>query len=298
MLCQESFNRLSKEQLYSIYTDLYKKNEERESIIINYIKNPTEGQRKDDNSGSLGSFGKDKSNNQQSVRTFRSFPIYDHTENLILGSSIVKNLVHDKSIPKDITTHAYRGSTTSEKLLVLDSYPEKKLKTVVLQDGTNAIAKHSGRSVEDLFEDYQKLVDKVLSKFTPDVLVLMEVPPFKNSLQNENKNQRINEFNRQLNEKYGMHNLASIKVASVHKMITSFPNYNFMFYDDVHFDNLRGLPFLKNILLQHLLCTSNGEVASIQRRPNSYNYNYQKQPPYWHRNNQWQQTYNYMSNWK
>ena len=68
--------------------------------------------------------------------------------------------MHDKSIPKDITTHAYRGSTTSEKLSVLDSYPEKKLKTVVLQDGTNAIAKHSERSIEDLFEDYQKLVDK------------------------------------------------------------------------------------------------------------------------------------------
>ena len=87
--------------------------------------------------------------------------------------------MHDKPIPKDITTHAYCGSTTSEKLSVLDSYPEKKLKTFVLQDGTNAIAKHSERSIEDLFEDYLKLVVKVLAKFPPDVLVLMEVPPFK-----------------------------------------------------------------------------------------------------------------------
>ena len=64
MLCEESFNRLTKEQLYAIYVDLYKKNEERENIIINYIKNPTEGQRKDDNSGSLRSFGKDNTNNR------------------------------------------------------------------------------------------------------------------------------------------------------------------------------------------------------------------------------------------
>ena len=35
---------------------------------------------------------------------------------------------------------------------------------------------------------------------SPNVLVLMEVPPFKKQLQGETTNQRINEFSQQINK--------------------------------------------------------------------------------------------------
>ena len=43
MLSQESFKSLSKAQLYSIYTELYQKNEERQQIIIDYVKRSSMG---------------------------------------------------------------------------------------------------------------------------------------------------------------------------------------------------------------------------------------------------------------
>ena len=43
------------------------------------------------------------------------------------------------------------GSTTKEKIAVLEKYPEKELKTVVLQYGTNSILKQKHRDVNDLF---------------------------------------------------------------------------------------------------------------------------------------------------
>ena len=84
------------------------------------------------------------------MRTFPTFNIPENTENLLLGSSLVKNLVNDNSIPQDICIHAYRGSTTKDKIAVLEKYPEKELKTVVLQDGTNSILKQKHRDVNDL----------------------------------------------------------------------------------------------------------------------------------------------------
>ena len=93
---------------------------------------------------------------------------------------MVKNLVNDKSIPQDICIHAYRGSTTKEKIAVLEKYPEKELKTVVLQDGTNSILKQKC-DVNDLFNEYIELVEVVSHKFKPKSLVLMEIPPIKSS---------------------------------------------------------------------------------------------------------------------
>ena len=41
-------------------------------------------------------------NNECKVRTFPAFNIPENTENLLLGSSLVKNLVNAISIPQDI----------------------------------------------------------------------------------------------------------------------------------------------------------------------------------------------------
>ena len=178
MLSQESFNSLSKAQLYNIYIELYQKNEEREQIIIDYVKRSSMG-----NTGSQFSYHKvtgSKANDPEKVRTFKVIPLPERTGNLILGSSIVKNMAGDRTIPTDIVTHAYRGSTTSEKIQILDQYPNRKMKTVVLQDGTNTIVKNKDKPIDEIFNEYQVLLDKVREKFSPDILVALEVPPMKN----------------------------------------------------------------------------------------------------------------------
>ena len=171
MLSQESFNSLSKAQLYNIYIELYQKNEEREQIIIDYVKRSSMG-----NTGSQFSYHKvtgNKANDPEKVRTFKVILLPERTGNLILGSSIVKNMAGDRKIPTDIVTHAYRGSTTSEKIQILDQYPNRKMKTVVLQDGTNTIVKNKDKPIDEIFDEYQVLLDKVREKFSPDILVAL-----------------------------------------------------------------------------------------------------------------------------
>ena len=72
-----------------------------------------------------------------------------------------------KSIPQDVAIHGYRGSTTAEKLAVLEKYPDRKLKTVVLQDRTNSILKRKTSEVAELFGKYIELVKNVQWKFQP-----------------------------------------------------------------------------------------------------------------------------------
>ena len=59
-------------------------------------------------------------------RLFQVFHIKEEQENLVIGSSLVKNLVKDQTIPCDIGIHSYRGSTTVEKIEILKQYPEKR----------------------------------------------------------------------------------------------------------------------------------------------------------------------------
>ena len=53
------------------------------------------------------------------------------------------------------------------------------MKTVILQDGTNAILKQKSDHLETLFSDYKDLVSAIKEKFSPETLVLMDVPPLK-----------------------------------------------------------------------------------------------------------------------
>ena len=290
MLSQESFNSLSKAQLCNIYIELYQKNEEREQIIIDYVKRSSMG-----NTGSQFSYHKvtgNKANDPEKVRTIKVIPLPERTGNLILGSSIVKNMAGNRTIPTDIVTHAYRGSTTSEKIQILDQYPNRKMKTVVLQDGTNTIVKNKDKPIDEIFDEYQVLLDKVREKFSPDILVALEVPPMKNDPRNTSKNTKIQEFNNILREKACS---MGIKVAPIHQTITSFPNYNFLYYDDLHFHNYRGVPFLKNFLLSYVLCTSDGQVQNSVTTRNHQNHNYwANRRTYSNDRNYWQQSYNYM----
>ena len=203
MLSLQSFEKLPKCKLYQIYVDLFKKVEEKDDLIKNYVIQCSVYIKESRPDGDQATYKKDQEvphnlNNEHKVRTFPTFSIPENTENLLLGSSLVKNLVNDNSIPQDICIHAYRGSTTKEKIAVLEKNPEKELKIVVLQDGTNSILKQKHRDVNDLFNEYIELVEVVSHKFKPKSLVLMEIPPIKSSNYNSVANERISAFNKKL----------------------------------------------------------------------------------------------------
>ena len=71
--------------------------------------------------------------------------------NIVLGSSIVAKLEIDATIPSNCSIHAYRGSTTKEKIKGLEKYNQKKIKTLILQDGTNKIFKND-KSADEIFQ--------------------------------------------------------------------------------------------------------------------------------------------------
>ena len=126
----------------------------------------------------------------------RTFPIRETPggKKKCFGGSIIGKLETDKTIPTDITVHAYRCSTTKEKLELLKKYPETKMKTVILQDGTNSFLKFE-RKPRDVFEQYKQLVKLCQEKFNPDKFYLMTVISMKNTSANSAKNRMYDEFN-------------------------------------------------------------------------------------------------------
>ena len=75
------------------------------------------------------------------VRRFEPKEVPTEKQNLVIGSSLVKNLVGDSTIPEDICVHDYRGSTTCEKIEVVKQLPKTVIKTVLIQDGATSILK-------------------------------------------------------------------------------------------------------------------------------------------------------------
>ena len=116
---------------------------------------------------------------------------------MVLGSSIIGKLESDATIPLDTAIHAYRGPTTKEKIKVVEKYECKKLKTLILQDGTNTVSKFH-KSCDEILDDMFSLIEACKNKFQPDVFVVMEVIPFKETDYNRSKNKLIDELMRHL----------------------------------------------------------------------------------------------------
>ena len=207
-----------------------------------------------------------QTDNSEQVRDFQKISIKNVNENLIIGSSIIGKLEQDTTIPADIGVHAYRGSTTNGKLRVLKDYEAKKLKTLVLQDGTNNVLKHTSKSAEVNFEEFKQLVNLCVEKFTPETFVLCEIPPLKDLEHNTQKNNIIDKFNSLLHDNYD--NVDRFKILPLNDYVKSAAkktgdstSYNYLFYDNVHFNYQHGVPLLKNWLLSHLLLSSNDRIA-------------------------------------
>ena len=152
------------------------------------------------------------------------------------------------------------------------------MKTVILQDGTNAILKQKSDHLENIFSDYKNLVSVIKEKFSPETLVLMEVPPLKKLPKNEQNNNKIYE---KLREYITQEN-------TVCNMLCQMANYNALFYNDILFNFQQGIPFIKNAVLSHFLLTSCNLVRlqSLQYSRNAYVSRANTYKP-------WRQTYRY-----
>ena len=162
------------------------------------------------------------------IRKFETLQI-EKTENFLIGSTIIKHLARDRTFPQDCRIHAYPGSTTKEKLQLLHGYDQKKMKTVILQDGTNAILKQKSDHLENIFSDYKDLVSAIKEKFSTETLVLMEAPPLKNLPKNEQTNNKTYEFNEKLREYITQENTDHITIIPVCNMLSQMANYNALF---------------------------------------------------------------------
>ena len=159
------------------------------------------------------------------------------------------------------------GSSTNEKLKVLEEYEPKHLKTLIIQDGTNNVLKHYNKNAQDNFAEHASLVAKCIEKFSPEVVVICEVPPLKQNAANTAKNAKIDAFNKLIHDNYA----DKYKILSLNHAVKDEGNrafsqgnelgYNHLYFDNVHFNTRFGVPLLKNLLLAHLLLTSNGRVA-------------------------------------
>ena len=119
-LSQDEFNGLQKSALYKIYSDLYDEKEDYRKIM-EFIEKTSEA----DKGGKLQSTSTKAKELSKNVRNFSPFPVPEECENLILGSSVIAR-VKTETFPNDTIVHAYRGSSTEEKIKVLDQYSEKK----------------------------------------------------------------------------------------------------------------------------------------------------------------------------
>ena len=284
-LTLEEWKQLNKEISYKLYLELALKLQRKETFIEDVIIGmkkkletaPTQHMATGLADVSTGSGQPSSSESglfKEQVREFKPMTLKENQDNCVFGSSLIAKLEDDATIPLDVAIHAYRGSTTQEKIRVLDNYESKKLKTLILQDGTNSISK-SARTAQQLFLDYVELIEKCKEKFNPDVFVLCKVPPFQEIPRNQDKNDKIPDFNNLIAQKYG-DGMENCKILKLNEIIRAVPTYNDqithfnqLYYDNVHFNYKLGIPFLKNILLGYLLKTSNGAIdfSKISNNP-------------------------------
>ena len=122
MLSETAFKSLSKNAMCALYLNISQKLKQKEKFIGDNIKlNLTS------NNKITGDVNRAEKYNNGTVssREFRPFSLKSSHQNLVIGSSIVGRLIHDINIRDDSTIHAFRGSTTKEKVSTLKNVRTK-----------------------------------------------------------------------------------------------------------------------------------------------------------------------------
>ena len=93
------------------------------------------------------------------------------------------------------------------------------------------------------------------------------------------ENELIDEFNGLLSSKYSDHASSKFVIIRLNELIRNVPrvnnsvaHYNQIYHDSVQLNYRKDIPYLKNILLQQLLKTSNGAVNTKSSNCDSLSY--------------------------
>ena len=114
MLTFSTFEKLTKNEIYHFYCEVYQANVQKDQIIQKYLeaifeKIERRGTNEAQSAGKVtstlpieSSVNPGSTNRINKVRTFNNFTLKERQSNLVLGSSIVASLWKDRIIPQDI----------------------------------------------------------------------------------------------------------------------------------------------------------------------------------------------------
>ena len=97
--------------------------------------------------------------------------------------------------------------------------------------------------VDECSAKYEALIALLTAKFSPDSIVICYVPPI---LNNDDANDKIDHYNRFLNEKYG--STTGFEVLNLNSNIKSLESFQSLYFDALHLNDELDIPILRNYL--------------------------------------------------
>ena len=154
----------------------------------------------------------------KTVREILVSSVPEECKNLIVESSITSR-IKTETLPNDIIVHSYRGSTTEEKIRVLNRYLEQKIKCVTLQDGTNCILEQKIASPDETINKFLELIEVSTAQYSPDMVAICKKPPIIN---NHEAKVDIDELINAINENFGSR--ADFEVLNLNSLLKNLKN--------------------------------------------------------------------------
>ena len=217
-LSSKEFIELNKSAIYKIYSNLYNQKEDYRKIIevrnkeavselhkiYSNLYNQKEDYQKDVKVRNKGAVSDPdatifKPMHFKTVREILVSSVPEECKNLIVDSSITSR-IKTETLPNNTIVHSYRGSTTDEKIRVLNRYLEQKIKCVTLQDGTNCILEQKIASPDETINKFLELIEVSIAQYSPDMVAICKKPPIIN---NHEAKVDIDELINAINENFG-----------------------------------------------------------------------------------------------
>ena len=127
---------------------------------------------------------------------------------------------------------------------------------MIIQDGTNSILKKIYSTVDEFSTKYEELIALITAKLSPDLIVFFcEIPQI---LNNDDANDKIDHYNRFLNETYG--STTGFKVLNLNSKIKNLESYQSLYFDTIRLSDELGIQFLRNCLGSYVFKHSSTRV--------------------------------------
>ena len=111
---------------------------------------------------------------------------------------------------------------------------------------------------------FEELIELLVQKFTPEIVVICEIPPI---LDNVETNNRVDLYNDYFNCTYG--SKSGFLVLKLNTMIKSNNNWSFLHWVNIHLNDEHDVPFLLNCLRSFICQYSD----NLPRPKNVQNFN-------------------------